>query len=196
PRPDHSRRCRPTSAPELAATLLPRILTFAAARARKFSLMRQFRPLYGNRKQLFSLILPPHQLPQHDTRSQLPGGFDLAIGNPPFADRIVRADPTTADMDLRLHDYFIARSIMRLRPGGLALFVTSTGTMDKVSPTAREHIAGLADLIGAVRLPEGSMRASAGTDVVVDVLVFQRRADGEPPAGEAWVDLAPVANAA
>ena len=65
------------------------------------------------------------------TRSALAGGFDLAIGNPPFADRIVRADPTTAALGLRLHDYFIARSIARLRPGGIALFVTSTGTMDK-----------------------------------------------------------------
>ena len=129
-------------------------------------------------------------------RSHLTGHFDLAIGNPPFSDRVVRADPVTRSLGLRLHDYFIARSIARLRPGGLALFVTSTGTMDKVSPAAREHIAGLADLIGAVRLPEGSMRASAGTDVVIDVLVFQRRADGEAPAGEAWIDLAAVANAA
>ena len=123
------------------------------------------------------------------TRSQLPGGFDLAIGNPPFADRIVRADPTTAGMDLRLHDYFIARSIARLRPGGLALFVTSTGTMDKSSTVARSHIAGMADLIGAVRLPEGSMRATAGTDVVIDVLVFQRRAEEQARGGEDWIDL-------
>jgi adenine-specific DNA methylase len=123
------------------------------------------------------------------TRSPLGGGFDLAIGNPPFADRIVRADPTTAGLGLRLHDYFIARSIARLRPGGIALFVTSTGTMDKASPTAREHIASMADLIGAVRLPEGSMRATAGTDVVVDVLVFQRRAADQTPGGLQWMNL-------
>ena len=129
-------------------------------------------------------------------RSQLAGRFDLAIGNPPFSDRVVRADPVTRALGLRLHDYFIARSIARLRPGGIALFVTSTGTMDKASTTAREHIAGMADLVGAVRLPEGSMRASAGTEVVIDVLVFQRRADGEAPAGAAWIDLAPVENAA
>jgi hypothetical protein len=96
---------------------------------------------------------------------------------------------------LLLHDYFIARSIARLRPGGIALFVTSTGTMDKTSTSAREHIAGMADLIGAVRLPEGSMRASAGTEVVIDLLVFQRRADGEAPAGADWIDLAPVEHA-
>ena len=128
-------------------------------------------------------------------RSNLAGRFDLAIGNPPFSDRVVRADPVTRSLRLRLHDYFIARSIARLRPGGIALFVTSTGTMDKAGTTARAHIAGMADLVGAVRLPEGSMRATAGTDVVVDLLVFQRRADGEPPAGAAWIDLADVVNA-
>jgi len=129
------------------------------------------------------------------TRSHLTGRFDLVIGNPPFSDRVVRADPVTRALGLRLHDYFIARSIARLRPGGLALFVTSTGTMDKVSTTAREHVAGMADLVGAVRLPEGSMRAAAGTDVVIDVLVFQRRAEGQPPAGATWIDLAPVERA-
>ena len=130
------------------------------------------------------------------TRSPLAGGFDLAIGNPPFSDRVVRADPATRALRLRLHDYFIARSIERLRPGGLALFVTSTGTMDKVSTTAREHIAGMANLIGAVRLPEASMRATAGTDVVADLLVFQRRDAGQSSAGAAWIDLAAVEAAA
>ena len=130
------------------------------------------------------------------TRSHLAIRFDLVIGNPPFSDRVVRADPVTRALGLRLHDYFIARSIERLRPGGIALFVTSTGTMDKASTTAREHIAGMADLVGAVRLPEGSMRAAAGTDVVIDVLVFQRREAGQSAAGSAWIDLAPVAPAA
>jgi hypothetical protein len=116
-----------------------------------------------------------------------------AGGGAPFPDRVVRADPVTRSLRLRLHDYFIARSVARLRPGGIALFVTSTGTMDKVSTPARDHIAGMADLVGAVRLPEGSMRASAGTEVVIDVLVFQRREADQPPAGVNWIDLAPVA---
>ena len=123
------------------------------------------------------------------TRSRLGGGFDLAIGNPPFADRIVRGDPATASLGLRLHDYFIARSISRLRPGGIALMVTSTGTMDKASRTAREYIASMADLVGAVRLPEGSMKATAGTEVVIDILAFQRRAEGAPATGTPWMDL-------
>ena len=129
-------------------------------------------------------------------RSNLSVRFDLAIGNPPFSDRVVKADPVTRALALRLHDYFIARSIARLRPGGLALFVTSTGTMDKAGTTARAHIAGMADLIAAVRLPEASMRATAGTDVVADILVFQRRAEGQAPAGAAWIDLASVEAAA
>ena len=127
------------------------------------------------------------------TRSTLGDGFDLAIGNPPFSARTVRADPRTASLGLQLHDYFIARSISRLKPGGLALFVTSTGTMDKTGTTAREHIASMADLVGAVRLPEFSMQATAGTHVVVDVLVFQRRAEGTLPGGLAWRDLVEVA---
>jgi N12 class adenine-specific DNA methylase/adenine-specific DNA methylase len=137
-----------------------------------------------------ALIHPQARVRREDyTRSALGGGFDLAIGNPPFADRVIRADPSTAKLGLRLHDYFIARSIDRLRPGGLAIFVTSTGTMDKAGTTAREHIASMADLIGAVRLPESSMRATAGTEVVIDILVFQRRAEGQAPGGQAWMAL-------
>ena len=68
------------------------------------------------------------------TRSNLGGGFDLAIGNPPFADRIVRADPTTAALGLRLHDYFIARSISRLRPGGIALSSPAPGRWTRPTP--------------------------------------------------------------
>ncbi len=137
-----------------------------------------------------ALIHPQARVRWEDyTRSALGGGFDLAIGNPPFADRVVKADPLTAKLGLRLHDYFIARSIDRLRLGGLAVFVISTGTMDKASMTAREHIASMADLIGAVRLPESSMKATAGTEVVIDVLVFQRRAEGQAPGGNAWMGL-------
>ena len=135
------------------------------------------------------LVHPAAQVRCEDyARSRLTGPFHLVIGNPPFSDRVVRADPITRTLGLRLHDYFIARSIARLRPGGIALLVTSTGTMDKANTTAREHIATMADLVGAVRLPEGSMRAAAGTDVVIDLLMFQRRADDQPAVGAAWID--------
>ncbi len=125
-------------------------------------------------------------------RIELPAHFDLAIGNPPFSDRTVKSDPVFRSLGFRLHDYFIAKSIDRLKPGGLAAFVTSSGTMDKADARAREHIAGMADLVGAIRLPEGSFRADAGTDVVVDLLFFRKRRTGEPAGDDSWLDLADV----
>jgi N12 class adenine-specific DNA methylase/adenine-specific DNA methylase len=129
-------------------------------------------------------------LNQDFARADLPAHFDLAIGNPPFSDRIVRSDPAFRDLALRLHDFFIVKAIDRLKPGGLAAFVTSTGTMDKVDATARRHIADMADLVGAIRLPEASMRDAAGTDVVVDVLFFRKRQEGDQPAATSWLGLA------
>ena len=126
------------------------------------------------------------------TKARIAETFDLAIGNPPFADRTVKAPDPAGKLGLTLHDYFIARSIERLKPGGLAAFVTSRFTMDKADATARGHIAGMADLVGAVRLPAGSMKEAAGTEVVVDVLVFQRRPAGASPNGTAWDTLAEV----
>ncbi|WP_139323618.1 class I SAM-dependent methyltransferase, partial [Roseomonas sp. TAS13] len=74
------------------------------------------------------------------TKARLAETFDLAIGNPPFSDRTVRADDPSGRLGLSLHDYFIARSVERLKPGGVAAFVTSRWTMDKTSSVAREHI--------------------------------------------------------
>lgn len=115
--------------------------------------------------------------------------YDLAIGNPPFSDRTVRSDRAYRSLGLRLHDYFIAHSIDLLKPGALAAFVTSHGTMDKADTTAREHIAKSADLIAAIRLPEGSFRRDAGTDVVVDLLFFRKRKVGEPEGDQMWLDV-------
>ncbi|USJ28434.1 DEAD/DEAH box helicase family protein [Ensifer adhaerens] len=118
--------------------------------------------------------------------------YDLAIGNPPFSDRTVRSDRAYRSLGLRLHDYFIARSIDLLKPGALAAFVTSAGTMDKADATAREHISRTADLIAAIRLPEGSFRQDAGTDVVVDLLFFRKRKVGEAEGDLLWLDLEEV----
>ncbi len=126
------------------------------------------------------------------TKARLAETFDLVVGNPPFSDRTVRADDAAGRLGLSLHDYFIARSIERLKPGGLAAFVTSRHTMDKVDPKAREHIASMADLVGAARMPQGAMLAAAGTEVVVDVLFFQRRRAEQAPGGAAWADLVEV----
>ena len=137
------------------------------------------------------LLYPNARIRHEDfTKARLPDVFDLAIGNPPFSDRTVRADDPAGELRLSLHDYFIARSIERLRPGGLAAFVTSRWTLDKVDQTARAHIASMADLIGAVRLPQGAMNAAAGTDVVVDILFLQKRDAGAAAGGPAWDGLA------
>ncbi len=137
-------------------------------------------------------LLYPNALIRHEdfTKARLPELYDLAIGNAPFSDRTVRADDPAGELRLSLHDYFIARSVERLRPGGLAAFVTSRWTMDKVDGKARQHIAAMADLIGAVRLPEGAMHDRAGTEVVVDILFLQKRDAGTAPAGAAWDVLA------
>ncbi|UZO94631.1 N-6 DNA methylase [Roseomonas mucosa] len=140
-----------------------------------------------------ALLYPKAWIRNEDfTRAKLAESFDLAVGNPPFSDRTVRADDAAGRLGLKLHDYFIARAVERLKPGGLAAFVTSHGTMDKVDPRAREHIAGMADLVGAIRLPAGAFAAAAGTDVVVDVLFLQRRERGVAPNGVDWAHLEEV----
>ncbi|HEV2575556.1 MAG TPA: DEAD/DEAH box helicase family protein [Beijerinckiaceae bacterium] len=125
-------------------------------------------------------------------RTELPASFDLAIGNPPFSDRAVRSDRAYRSKAFRLHDYFIARAIDLLKPGALAAFVTSHGTMDKADISAREHIAKSADLIAAIRLPQGSFRSAAGTDVVVDLLFFRKRKVGDVEGDLSWLDLEDV----
>ncbi|SDR58614.1 Adenine-specific DNA methylase [Rhizobiales bacterium GAS113] len=139
------------------------------------------------------LLHPRARIVNEDfARVALPSPFDLAIGNPPFSDRTVRSDPAFRPLALRLHDFFIVKAIDRLTAGGLAAFVTSHGTMDKADARARQHLAGMADLIAAIRLPEGSFRAAAGTDVVVDVLFLRRRRADEVPSAPAWLDLKEV----
>ncbi|MCT4475450.1 DEAD/DEAH box helicase family protein, partial [Bosea spartocytisi] len=122
-------------------------------------------------------------------RTELPAAFDLAIGNPPFSDRTVRSDRAYRSLGLRLHDEFRARSVDLLKPAALAVFVTSCGTMDNADAPARKHIAKSADLSAAIRLPEGSLRADAGTDVVVDILFFRKRKPAEADGDLAWLDL-------
>lgn len=139
------------------------------------------------------LLQPRARIMEGDfARTNLPEHFDLAIGNPPFSDRIVRSDRAYRSLGLRLHDYFLARAIDLLKPGALAAFVTSHGTLDKADKTAREQIANKTDLVAAIRLPEGSFRQGAGTDVVVDILFFRKRRGGEIAGDRSWLDLADV----
>ncbi|MGI9376020.1 MAG: helicase-related protein [Tsuneonella suprasediminis] len=122
-------------------------------------------------------------------KASLPADFDLAIGNPPFSNLTIRNRTELGRLGLSLHDFFIARSLEQLRPGGIALFVTSRYSLDKSDPTARDHIAGIADFLGAVRLPSQAMRQDAGTDVAVDILLFQKHAPDLPWRRQEWIEV-------
>jgi len=114
------------------------------------------------------------------------GFFDMAIGNPPFARTVITDDPAYRRYRFSLHDYFFAKSIDKVRPGGLQVFVTSRFTMDKLNDKARAYLAERADLIGAIRLPQTAFQQNAGTEVVTDVIFLQRRMPGAPAGGEPW----------
>ncbi|MCZ7497444.1 DEAD/DEAH box helicase family protein (plasmid) [Aminobacter sp. SR38] len=145
---------------------------------------------------IVKLLQPKARIIEGDfARTDFSAVYDLVIGNPPFSDRSVRSDRQYRPLGLRLHDYFIARSIDLLKPGAFAAVVTSAGTMDKADTAAREHIARSGDLIAAIRLPEGSFRRDAGTDVVTDILFLRKRKAGEPEADLSWLDVDEVRSA-
>ena len=113
--------------------------------------------------------------------------YDLAVGNVPFGQYKVN-DKAYNKLGFSIHNYFFAKAIDQVRPGGVVAFVTSRYTMDSKDSTARKHMAERADLLGAIRLPNNAFKANAGTDVVSDIIFLQKRdrpADIEP----AWVQL-------
>ena len=113
--------------------------------------------------------------------------YDLAVGNVPFGQYKVN-DKAYNKLGFSIHNYFFAKAIDQVRPGGIVAFVTSRYTMDSKDSTARKHMAERADLLGAIRLPNNAFKANAGTDVVSDIIFLQKRdrpADIEP----AWVQL-------
>ena len=113
--------------------------------------------------------------------------YDLAVGNVPFGNYKAN-DRAYNKLGFSIHNYFFAKAIDQVRPGGVVAFVTSRYTMDSKDSTARKHMAERADLLGAIRLPNNAFRANAGTDVVSDIIFLQKRdrpADIEP----AWVQL-------
>lgn len=125
--------------------------------------------------------------------SALPDNFyDVAIGNPPFANIPILSDPKYKKYAFSLHDYFFAKSIDKVKPGGLMVYVTSHHTMDKKSDKARTYLADRADLVGAIRLPQTAFMKNAGTEVVTDVLFLRKKVDGEAFAGQPWLGLAEV----
>jgi len=135
--------------------------------------------------------------------------FDAVIGNIPFGnypvhDPAYRHSPVTRT----IHDYFLAKSLDKLRPGGVMALITSRYTMDKQDSTMRRYLAERAELVGAIRLPNTAFKANAGTEVTTDILFFRKRAPGPAPSreagtassgsassradGAAWRDLAPI----
>ena len=118
--------------------------------------------------------------------------YDLAVGNVPFGQYKVN-DKAYNKLGFSIHNYFFAKAIDQVRPGGVVAFVTSRYTMDSKDSTARKHMAERADLLGAIRLPNNAFKANAGTDVVSDIIFLQKRdrpADIEP----AWVQLGKTAD--
>ena len=113
--------------------------------------------------------------------------FDVVIGNVPFGEIRVNDSRYNAQKFL-IHDYFFAKALDKVRAGGVVAFITSKGTMDKASPEIRKYIAQRAELLGAIRLPDNTFRANAGTEVTSDILFLQKRdrvIDAEPD----WVHL-------
>ena len=118
--------------------------------------------------------------------------FDVAVGNVPFGNYKV-ADKPFDKYGFLIHDYFFAKALEQVRPGGMIAFITSKGTMDKASPDVRRYIAQRAELLGAIRLPNNAFKANAGTEVTSDILFLQKRErpiDIEPD----WIHLGQTAD--
>ena len=121
-------------------------------------------------------------------KTKLPDNhFDVVIGNVPFGEFKVDDSRYKAQKFL-IHDYFFAKALDKVRAGGVVLFITSKGTMDKASPEVRKYIAQRAELLGAIRLPDNTFRANAGTEVTSDILILQKR-DRIVEVEPEWVHL-------
>jgi N12 class adenine-specific DNA methylase/SAM-dependent methyltransferase len=130
--------------------------------------------------------------PQHEVRAEsftdtrYPGGwFDAAIGNVPFGD-IALHDPIDNPNGLSIHNHFLLKALRLTRPGGIVATLTSHFTLDAANPAARRAMSRYADLLGAVRLPTGAHRRTAGTEALTDLLILRRRDDGLPPRDTTW----------
>jgi N12 class adenine-specific DNA methylase len=139
-------------------------------------------------------LYPKHGIQQADFTALEAGkdAYDLAIGNPPFSETIIKADPAYRSLGLVLHDYFFAKSLDAVRPGGALLFVSSAGTMNKLDQSAREYLAERAWLAGAIRLPGDAFEENAGTKVTTDIVALVKKVPGEErpswAAPDSWVE--------
>lgn len=137
--------------------------------------------LYGVEKddisgRIAKLLYPKAQIKVRGfEETQYPDNFfDVAVGNVPFGDYKLY-DAKYAKHNFRIHDYFFAKALDKVRPGGIVAFITSKGTLDKANPAVRKYLAERAELLGAIRLPNTAFKDSAGTDVTSDILFLQKR---------------------
>jgi N12 class adenine-specific DNA methylase len=121
------------------------------------------------------------------------GGFDVAIGNIPFGD-YKPFDPRFKGWNFLIHDYFFAAALEKVRPGGLLMFITSKGTLDKQDIALRKYISQQANLVGAIRLPNDAFKKNANTEVTTDIVMLRKRLPGELPFGPAWQNLVEITN--
>jgi N12 class adenine-specific DNA methylase/adenine-specific DNA methylase len=117
------------------------------------------------------------------------GSFDLAISNVPFGDYKLH-DPQFNERNFLVHDYFFAKGVDQVRPGGMVVFITSKGTLDKLNSGLRDYLYDRADFLGAIRLPNTAFQQNANTEVTTDIIFLRRLAEGEKPSGPAWTKLA------
>ncbi|MFZ3377457.1 MAG: DEAD/DEAH box helicase family protein, partial [Chthoniobacterales bacterium] len=145
------------------------------------SIARRLYPSADIRTQGFEAAMLPHD------------GFDLAVSNVPFGDYKLH-DPEFNEHNFLIHDYFFAKAIAKVRPGGLVVFVTSKGTLDKVNSHLRAYLNDKADFLGAIRLPNTAFKRNANTEVTSDIVFLRRLANGDKPSGPAWQNLAEHVN--
>ncbi len=118
--------------------------------------------------------------------------FDVVVGNVPFGDYGVHDPSMKSSLKRSIHDYFFAKSLEKVRPGGIMALITSRYTMDKQDGAVRGYLAEHADLVAAIRLPNTAFKGNAGTEVTTDILFLQKRPAGKEPAGEPWTQTQPV----
>jgi N12 class adenine-specific DNA methylase/adenine-specific DNA methylase len=129
-----------------------------------------------------------------ETARLVEGSFDLAISNVPFGDYKV-IDPRFDERNFLVHDYFFAKGLQQVRPGGLLVFITSKGTLDKVNSGLRDYLSDKADFVAAIRLPNSAFRQNANTEVTTDIIFLRKLEEGERPANVSWLKLAEHKNA-
>lgn len=122
-------------------------------------------------------------------KANIPDGYmDVAIGNVPFGNYAVIDKSYPKQVTGAIHNYFFAKSLDKVRPGGIVMFITSNYTMNSKDPSVRRYLMNKADLLGAIALPEGAFKENAGTEVATTIMILKRRADGTPYAGEDFLE--------